>query len=285
MDDRRANFVAGTAKSRGGNHAAAGGITRIDMKKAISLLVSIFAASAGIPAPAWSEREIGIRGYAWRPDVSAELQSVSSGVRETRFDLAGDAGLIEKTFGVAEIWVRSGGVRFRAGYTPALMNGNKVLEREIVFADLSYPAGAQARSHICIDLADLEVQYEPIRSSIGDIRLDLGVIGKLRYLNARAELHIANQSGERSFATPFLAIGAAASAILPGGWARVDARAAAGGYDSNRMLEGEAFASLILLPNFRLQVGYRHVDLDVDADDILAEIRLAGPYLGGEFSF
>lgn len=261
------------------------------MSRSFSLIVLIVVAMALIPAPARSEREIGIRGYAWLPDVSVDLQSITSGIRETRFDLVGDAGLIEKSFGVVEVSFQSGNFRYQAGYTPALMNGNKILEREIEFAGLTFPAGAPLLSHICIDLADLQVMYEPIHSNIGDTRLDFGVAGKLRYLNARAELHIDNQfgelvqSGKRSFATPLLAIGATASVTLPGKWARVDVRAAWGGYASHRMLEGESFASLILFPNFRLQGGYRHVELDVDADDILADIRMAGPYLGGEFTF
>lgn len=255
------------------------------MKKRLSSVVFLLAAMFLSPTPAMSGREIGVRGYVWHPDISADLQTTAEGVRDTRFDLVDDAGLIEKNFGVAEISVGSGKLRFRGRYTPSLQNGDKTLQRDIVFAGLAYPAGAQVRSHICVDLADLEVQYDPVRFSAGEVRLELGIIGKLQYLNARAELHTAGQSGERSFATPFPAVGAAAGAGTPGGRMRADMRISWGAYSANRMIDAEVFASLALFPRFRLQGGYRYLDADVDADDILARIRMKGPYLGGELTF
>lgn len=255
------------------------------MEKRLPAIVIMFAAVSLFPVPAQSEREIGVRGYVWHPDISADLQTITAGVRDTRFDLVDDAGLIQKNFGVAEVSIRSGKMHFRAGYTPALLNGNKTLENDIVFAGLAYPAGAPARSHICVDLADLEIQYDPVRVDAGEARLDLGVIGKLRYMNARAELHTGNQSEERSFATPLLAIGAAAGAGVPGGRLRADLRVSWGAFSANRMFDAELFASLAVLRSFRLQGGYRYVYLDVEADDILAQIRMKGPIVGGELIF
>jgi hypothetical protein len=254
------------------------------MGRRLPAIVFLFAATTLVPVPAMSEREIGVRGYVWQPDISADLQTTAS-AGDTRFDLVDDAGLIEKRFGVGEISIRSGKFQFRGGYTPALMNGNRTLERDIGFAGLVYPAGTQVFSHICIDLADLEFQYDPVRFDAGGFILDLGIIGKVRYFNARAELHAENLDEERSFATPFLAVGAAAGAVAPGGRVRADMRISWGAYSANRMLEAELFASLGVFPRFRLQGGYRYLDFDVDAGDILADIRMKGPYLGGELIF
>lgn len=265
------------------NHCGKRDILPAIMGRRLPSIIFLVAATILVPVPALSGREIGVRGYVWQPDISADLQTTAGG--DTRFDLVDDAGLIEKRFGVAEISVRSGKFRFRGGYTPALMNGDKTLERDIGFAGLVYPAGTPVFSHICIDLADLEIQYDPLRIDADGARFDLGVIGKIRYFNARAEIHSPNQSEERSFATPFLAVGAAAGAVMPGGRVRADMRISWGAFSSNRMLEGELFASLGIFRHFRLQGGYRYVDFDVDAGDILAEIRMKGPYLGGELIF
>jgi hypothetical protein len=255
------------------------------MERRLLAIAFLFAAATLFPSPAQSAREIGVRGYAWHPDISADLQTIDGGTGGTRFDLVDDAGLIEKNFGVGEISFRTGKFHIRGGYTPALMNGDKTLERDIVFAGRTYPAGTQVFSHICVDIADLEIQYDPVRFDAGEVRVDLGVIAKIRYVNARAELHAAIQSGERSFAAPYPAVGAAAGVLLPGGRIRADVRISWGAYSANRMLDAELFASAAILPRFRLQGGYRHVSIDMEADDILAEIRMKGPYLGGELIF
>jgi hypothetical protein len=80
-------------------------------------------------------------------------------------------------------------------------------------------------------------------------------------------------------------VGAAAGVGFLKNMVRVDARVSGIGYSGNHLFEGDAYASFAPLPFFRIQGGYRLIDLKIDEDDILADLELKGPYVGAQVSF
>jgi len=56
-------------------------------------------------------------------------------------------------------------------------------------------------------------------------------------------------------------------------------------YSGNHIYEADAFASLVPFPFFRIQAGYRYLELKADEDDLLADVDLKGPYVGAQLSF
>jgi hypothetical protein len=66
---------------------------------------------------------------------------------------------------------------------------------------------------------------------------------------------------------------------------RADARVTGIAYSGNHLYEGDIYASFSPFPFVSIQGGYRLIDLKVDEDDIVAAIKLKGPYVGAQLTF
>jgi hypothetical protein len=80
-------------------------------------------------------------------------------------------------------------------------------------------------------------------------------------------------------------VGLAAGAGVLKNVLRADARVTGIAYSGNHLYEADVFASFAPFPFFRIQGGYRYIDLKLDEDDIVAELEMKGPYAGAQVSF
>lgn len=236
------------------------------------------------PAFALPGFEAGVRGYYWFPDLSAKFQTFTP-VTGDKFDAKDDLGVKDKNFPSGEAFVRFGRVHLRVGYTPVSYDGNKTLTRTIVFNGQSYTAGENVVSSLDVKMLDGDLQIDLLRPDIVAASFNLGLVVKVKYVDGSVELTSAGIRETRDFTAPIPMVGLAAGVGVLKNTLRADARVAGIAYSGNHLYEGDVFASFVPFPFFRIQGGYRAIDLKVDEDDIVAELKMKGPYVGAQVSF
>ena len=237
------------------------------------------------PAFALPGLEVGVRGYYWFPDLSAKIQTFNPPVTGTKFDARDDLGVKDENFPSGEAFVRFGRIHLRVGYTPVSYDGSKALTRTIVFNGRSYSVGDNVVSSLDARMLDGDVQIDLLRPDVVAANFSLGVIVKAKYVDGSVELSRAGVRETKDFKAPIPMVGLAAGAGVLKDMLRADARVTGIAYSGNHLYEGDVFASFAPFPFVRVQAGYRLMDLKVDKDDVVAELKLKGPYAGAQLSF
>ncbi|MGE5190423.1 MAG: hypothetical protein ACM3NF_10235 [Gemmatimonadota bacterium] len=236
------------------------------------------------PASALPGLDVGVRGYYWFPDMSAEVQTFSP-APDTKLDAKDDLGVTDEDFPSGEAFVRFGRVHLRVGYTPVAYDGSKTLTAPITFNGQSFGAGAHVVTDLDVTMVDGDVQIDLLRPDVVAASFNLGLIVKVKYVDGTAELQGGGATETKDFAAPIPMAGLAAGAGVLKNVLRADARLTGIAYSGNHVYEADVFASYVPFPFFRIQGGYRYLDMKVDEDDIVAEIRVKGPYAGAQVSF
>lgn len=255
------------------------------MRRLLALLPAVLLISFSTPAMALPGFEAGVRGTYWFPDLSATAQTTTAGIPETKFDFKDDLGVGDEDFLSGEAFVRVGRVTFRIGYTPIRFDGDATLTETIEFNGQTFPVNENVISHLDVDMLDADLQVDILRPDLVAASFYLGLIAKVKVVDGEVELASSVLKEKRDFQAAFPGIGLAAGAGFAKNLVRVDARVTGMVYSGNHLYEADAFASLVPFPFFRIQGGYRYIDLDVDEDDIAADLTLQGPYVGVQFSF
>ncbi len=237
------------------------------------------------PAFALPGIEAGVRANYWFPDLSAKIQTFTPPPAGTKFDAKDDLGVKDENFPSGEAFVRLGRYHIRAGYTPVSFDGNKTLTRQIEFNGRLYDVGENVVSGLDLKMLDADVQVDLLRPDVVAASFNLGVIVKVKYVDGSVELASAGTAETRDFKAPIPMVGLAAGVGVLKNALRADARVTGIAYSGNHLYEGDVFASVVPFPFFRIQGGYRFIDLKVDDDDIVAELKLKGPYVGAQVSF
>jgi outer membrane protein len=255
------------------------------MRRFTGSLAACFLACAASAAAAAPGFEIGARATYWFPDLSAQFQTFDPAPEGTRFDAKDDLGVGDEKFLSGEGFVRFGRVHLRLGYTPVEFDGNNTLTRDIIFRGRTFSIAENVVSRLDVDMVDAEVQVDLFRPSLVAANFSLGVTAKIKYVDGHVELRSATLAERRDFRAPVPMLGLAAGVGLLRELVRVDARAGGVAYSGNHLFETDVFASVVPYPFLRIQAGYRLIDLKLDEDDLLVDLRLNGPYLGAQFSF
>lgn len=237
------------------------------------------------PAFALPGFEAGVRGYYWFPDLSAKIQTFTPPVTGTKFDAKDDLGVTDENFPAGEAFVRFGRVHLRAGYMSVSYDGNKMLTRTIVFDGQTYAVGENVVSSLDVKMLDGDVQIDLLRPDFVAASFNLGLIVKVKYVDGTVELTGGGVTETRDFKVPIPMVGLAAGVGILKNTLRAEARVTGIAYSGNHLYEGDVFASFVPFPFFRIQGGYRAIDLKVDEDDIVAELKMKGPYVGAQVSF
>lgn len=237
------------------------------------------------PAFALPGMDVGVRGYYWFPDLTAKVQTITPPAPDTMLDAKGDLGVKDEDFPSGEVFVRFGRVHLRVGYTPVSYDGNKSLTQAIVFNDRTFNAGVNVVSALDVTMLDGDVQIDLLRPDVVAASFNLGLIVKVKYVDGTVELTGAGARETKDFKAPIPMAGLAAGAGVLKNVLRADARVTGIAYSGSHLYEGDVFASFAPFPFFRIMGGYRYVDLKVDEDDIVAELKMKGPYAGAQVSF
>jgi len=227
----------------------------------------------------------GVRGMYWFPDLSATAQTTTAGVPETEFDLKDDLGVDDEDFPSGEAFLRFGRLHFRIGYTQISYDGSATLTRDIEYNGQIFPVNDNVTSSFDVNMFDAEVQVDILRPDFVAASFYLGLIGKVKYVDLDLELTSTTLTEKQDFQGPVPMLGLAAGAGFMNDLLRVDARVTGMAYSGNHLYEADAFASFVPFPFFRIQGGYRYIDLKADEDDLRADVELSGPYVGAQLSF
>ncbi len=253
------------------------------MKRAHIFLALLLSAVA-VPAYALPGFEAGARGIYWFPDLSADVKTTVGGVTG-EFDAKTDLGVEDKNSAAGEAFLRIGNLHFRVGYMPLKFSGDKILTDNVVFNGRSYPVGSRVITDLDLKMLDGEIQYDFLNPDLVAADFNLGLILKVKYADGKVELAGDAGTETKDFKAPIPMVGLAAGVGILKDFLRVDARAAGMAYSGNHLYEGDAYASITPFPFIRLQGGYRIIDLAIDEDDIVAKVKLKGPYVGAQISF
>jgi len=252
----------------------------------VLVLAAVLSLMAAIPAHALPGFEAGARGMYWFPGLSADVKTTANGVTG-EFDAKTTLGMENKNFPAGEAFVRAGNAHFRVGVAQVKFDGDKTLTDNVVFNGQTFAVSSRVISHLDLKMLDGEFQYDLLRPDFGAANASLGVIVKVKYVDGNVELNNVTTSSvqKKDFKAPIPMVGLAAGVGFLKDMVRADARATGVAYAGNHLFEGDAFASFAPFPFFRLQGGYRIIDLKIDKDDIVAKLRLNGPYVGAQLSF
>jgi len=229
--------------------------------------------------------DAGVRGSYWFPDLSAKVQTFEPPPTGTKVDAKGDLGIGDENFPSGEAFLRIGRFHLRAGFTPLSFDGNRTLTDAIVFNGQTFSVSQNVLSSLDVKMIDGEVQVDLLRPDLVAASFSLGLVAKVKVVDGEVELRSAATTERKDFQAAVPMIGAAAGMGFLEDMVRADVRAAGIAYSGNRLLEADAWLSFVPFPFFRVQGGYRWIDLKVDEDDIVAELTLKGPYVGAQISF
>jgi len=251
----------------------------------IVMLAAVLFLMAAVPAHALPDFEAGARGMYWFPDLSGNVQTFNAGTPGTEFDVKNDLNVENKNFPAGEAFLRYGRFHLRVGYAPVTFDGSKQLTRQIVFNGQTFNVNDNVVSHLDLKMIDGEMQFDLIRPDLAVANAYLGIILKVKYVDGNVELRSAAATQTKDFKAPIPMAGVAAGVGFLKDMLRADARVTGITYSGNHLFEGDAYASFAPLPFFRIQGGYRLIDLKIDKDDIVAKVRMKGPYAGAQLSF
>jgi hypothetical protein len=136
-----------------------------------------------------------------------------------------------------------------------------------------------------LKMIDGEVQFDLLQPDVAAVAFNLGLIAKVKYVDGNVELRNSTNTETRDFKAPIPMVGVAAGVGFLENMVRADARVAGIAYSGDHLFEGDVYASFAPVPFFRVQGGYRLIDFKIDEDDILAKLKLKGPYIGAQLSF
>lgn len=228
--------------------------------------------------------EVGARGAYWFPKLTGSAQTNTTG--DTRFDFKDTLGVKDENIPFGEAFLRIGSTTIRVGYSQFKFDGDKELTQTVVFNGITYSATDNVISRLDLKMVDGEVQYDFLRPDIGIAGFNVGLLLKVKYVDGKVELRSVSQGTTvKDFKAPVPMIGVAAGVGTLKDMVRVDARVAGIAYSGNHLYDADAYASFAPVPFFRIQGGYRYIDLKVDRDGALASFKLKGPYVGGQLSF
>ncbi len=254
------------------------------MRRSLVLLAVLPLVAVAVPAFALPGFEAGARGMYWFPDLTANVKTMVGGVTG-EFDAKKDLGVGDKDFPSGEAFVRIGKFHLRVGYTPVKFRGDKTLTDNVVFNGRTFSASSRVITNLDLKMTDGEIQFDLLRPDIVAASFNLGLILKVKYVDGKVDLESTTETERKDFKAPIPMVGLAAGVGILKNMVRADARVTGVSYGGNHLYEGDAFASFVPFPFFRVQGGYRLIDLKIDDDDIVAKLKLKGPYVGAQFSF
>ena len=223
--------------------------------------------------------EFGARGYYWIPTFKATMRADTTTTTGTEFDLKDTLGMGNKAFPAIEVFAGLGKNHLSLMYTQANFSGSAVLASPITFFGTTFPAGTAVSSDLKFRMLDLAYKRDLIDLKNILAGFSVGVIGKIKYIEADASILAAAQQQSRTLRVPIPMIGVGASAGILANILEARAEITGIAYSGNSLIEASADLSLTPFPFLDIHGGYRIIDIRVDFNDTLFNSQLAGPYL------
>ena len=157
------------------------------------------------------------------------------------------------------------------------------VQNTFTFGGQPFVATTNVVSSFDLDYTDLTLYYSPLDNVV---KIDLGLTA--RQINAdfviEEDGNPANRGEETiSEVIPLVHVGAYGKLPLTGFYATGEVNAV--GYDGNNITDVRAGIGWISSFLLGVELGYSQLALDVDVDDVIADVEIGGPYLALSLNF
>jgi len=243
------------------------------------------------PDPATGEKYVvELQGNWWKPSSEISISSESLGIPGTDIDLTRDLGTADE--GVGELravlrFARKHKLRF--DYLPLKYEAEKVLERDLIFNGILFPAGTSVASEMKWNTYQFGYEWDFIYRDRGyfgvlvaakytDVELTLTSPVGLEYTQAKGPIPAIGAAGRIYVMSNVAITGQFLAFNLPNGLIE------RGEYEGE-MYDVDIFATVNFVNNFGVLGGYRWIDVNYTADLDKGDLNLDGFYLGAVVRF
>jgi hypothetical protein len=251
-------------------------------KKGILLCVTLCLMFMAMPSAAV---ELGVRAYYWLPDLSGDVSYDSGSDSGSELDLEDDIGLERESYPMIEIFAGFGDHHLSFTYYKADYSGSETLDEDIVFGDTSYLSGTDVDSKLEYTVMDFVYQWDIIDLENLLAGGSLGLVGKVKYFDVTASLEGNGDSGEAEIGVPIPMVGANLHVGILADMLEARLQVTGIGYSGNSVVEFLGDVSYTPFPFMDIHAGYRSFSINVDVDDVEANLLTAGPYVALTIGF
>ncbi|MDE0828434.1 MAG: hypothetical protein OSB03_04475 [Vicinamibacterales bacterium] len=239
--------------------------------------------------PVGEDYKVELFGGLWNATPDMTVRSDEFGLVGSDIDFSRDLGIGTERFGELRIRLRPARKhRFRIDYIPMEFSAQTTVERRIVFRGISYDIGLPVSSSLTWNAWRFGYEYDIIHRSRGYF----GIILEAKYTDIEASLDAASFAREFTRARgPIPAIGAIVK-VYPLPMLALTAEVSGLKVPNNAVddFEGEYIdfdlsATLNVIENLGVQVGYRSLDLNVSSNEEAVALKLDGIYVGALVRF
>ena len=239
--------------------------------------------------PVGEDYKVELFGGLWTATPDMTIRSDEFGLVGSEIDFSRDLGIGTERFGELRIRLRTARKhRFRIDYIPMEFSAQTTVERRIVFRGISYDIGLPVSSSLTWNAWRFGYEYDIIHRSRGYF----GIILEAKYTDIEASLDAASFAREFTRARgPIPAIGAIVK-VYPLPMLALTAEVSGLKVPNNALkdfkgeyIDFDLSATLNVIENLGVQVGYRSLDLNVSSNDEAVALKLDGIYFGALVRF
>ena len=239
--------------------------------------------------PVGEDYKVELFGGLWNATPDMTIRSDEFGLVGSDIDFSRDLGIGTERFGELRIRLRPARKhRFRIDYIPMDFSAQTTVERRIVFRGISYDIGLPVSSSLTWNAWRFGYEYDIIHRSRGYF----GIILEAKYTDIEASLDAASFAREFTRARgPIPAIGAIVK-VYPLPMLALTAEVSGLKVPNNALkdfkgeyIDFDLSATLNVIENLGVQVGYRSLDLNVSSNDEAVALKLDGIYFGALVRF
>lgn len=226
----------------------------------------------------------------WQPDPELTLTTGDS--RIGTVDFVQDFGITDERFREFRAVLKAGAHKFRFAYVPIKYDAESVLQRTIIFQNLTFPVTANATADINWDVYRFGYEWDFVSRSRGFV----GVIGELKYNKVQATVSATGPvlgqnvtlAGTVEENPPVPTIGGIARGYL-GEYVSITGEFTGLKFDGDsfggKFYDFDIYGAGHLGKYVGVQVGYRSIDVDYQSDGDEGVMKMKGPYFGGFLRF
>jgi len=229
--------------------------------------------------------ELGVRGYYWLPDLDGDVSYKGDGTPGTELDLMDDLGMERESYPMIEVFAGFGDHHLSFTYYKADYSGSETLEETIEFGGATYTAGVDVDTTLEYTVMDFAYQWDVIDLENFLAGGSLGLVGKVKYLDITAgvESDVESEEADISAPIPMLGVNVHVGILLDVIEARLQVTGM--GYSGFSVVEFLGDVSYTPFPFMDIHAGYRSFSMNVDVDDVEANLLTAGPYVALTIGF
>ena len=230
--------------------------------------------------------ELGVRAYYWLPDLNGDVSYEGDNIPGTELDLEDDLGMERESYPMIEIFAGFGDHHLSFTYYNADYSGSETLEETIEFGGETYTAGIDVDSTLEYTVMDFAYQWDVIDLENLLAGGSLGLVGKVKYLDITASIESDTVGKEEAdIGVPIPMIGANLHVGILADILEARFQITGMGYSGNSVVEFLGDVSYTPFPFMDIHAGYRSFSINVDVDDVEANLLTAGPYVALTIGF